>query len=293
MESKDVTPLSRVHIENLSDRLKALHSQENVYQSSDYLCQMKEQSGAKKTEKTINEKCRHIMVKWCFDIIDYYNARKETASIAISNLDRFLSSTGSVVLFDKHLFQVAVMTSLQLAFKLYEKNKLEMKTLVTLSHEEVRLEDILLMEQKMLSALQWRLCPATPYVFLDLLAEFFSPSLISNATKESLLKFARGHICLTLPHYQFSLAKPSTIAFASMLNAINQIKCRSKLSLRNNFINNAAQVILNRSISSMHPLKFNCKEVRSKNYKHGENKSKTHNVKAGQNNTLSKDLATI
>lgn len=208
--------------DDLSDRFMALIRQERFYQCDDYLKLRKDPSVA------VNQKCRYSMTNWCYQVLDYCNASQETASIAISYVDRFLSSSqGSFVLNDKNWFQLAVMCSLQLAIKVNESSKLEVDTLSQLSRGLFSVEDITLMEKAMLSALSWRLCPATPYVFLDFFLDLLPPSL-SSTTKMSLLKLAQKQIYLASPYYLFTLEKSSAIAFASLLNAMDEIRCTTE-----------------------------------------------------------------
>merc|ERR1712129_183169 len=152
----------------------------------------------------------------------------ETGSIAISYVDKFLcSKQGSFVLSDKNYFQLAVMCSVHLAIKMHEPLRIESDTLSQLSKGLFSIEDISLMEKAILSALSWRLCPATPCVF----AEFFLdllPSSLSQSTKSSLMKILQKQIHLASPHYCFCQKKPSTIAFASLLNAMSEVRCTSE-----------------------------------------------------------------
>lgn len=227
-KSKKITHLSEDEIEDLTDRFMALSRQELFYQCDDYLKFRKDSSVAAK--ETVDEKCRYTMVNWCYQVLDYCNASQETASIAISYVDRFLSSSqGSFVLNDKNWFQLTVMGSLQLAIKMHESSNLESDTLSQLSRGLFSVDDISLMEKAILSALSWRLCPPTPYVFLDLFLDLLPPSLL-NSMKLSLLKLSQEQIYLASPYYFFTLEKSSAVAFASLLNALDEIRCTSEVA---------------------------------------------------------------
>lgn len=66
------------------------------------------------------------MINWCYQVLNYCDASQETDNMAISHVDRFLSSkNGSFVLNDKSRFQLAVMSSLLLAIKIHESSKLD------------------------------------------------------------------------------------------------------------------------------------------------------------------------
>jgi len=210
--------------QELLDRFLALSHQEDFYQCKDYLKLRKDVT----KNQAVDETCRCTMTNWCFQVLDYCDASEEIGSIAISYVDRFLSSKeGSFVLNDKKFFQLLVMCSLQLAIKLHESRTLESDTLSKLSRGMFSVEDISLMEKALLSALSWRLCPATPYVFLDYFCELLPPSM-SDSTKLSLLTLSKKQIHLASPHYSFSQQKSSTIALASLLNSMEEIRCSSE-----------------------------------------------------------------
>jgi len=208
-------------VQDLSDRFKVLSHQETFYQCKDYLKLRKDAT----LKQSVDETCRYTMANWCYQVLDYCNASEETGSVAMSYVDRFLSTKqGSFVLNDKKWFQLLVMSSLQLAIKVQESKKLEIDILADLSRGMFSVEDINLMEKALLSALSWRLCSATPYVFLDLFLELL-PTSISNSTKLSLRKLSKKQIYLTLPHYTFALQKSSAIACAALLNSMDEFRC--------------------------------------------------------------------
>merc|ERR1711862_743370 len=209
-------------IEDLSDRFVALSRQERFYQSVDYLKLRKD------TCLAVDEHCRFIMTNWCYQVLDYCDASQETGSMAISYVDRFLSSKkGSFVLNDKSHFQLAVMSSLLLAIKIHESSKLETDTLSKLSRGLFSSEDINAMEQSILSALSWRLCPATPYAFLEFFLDLLPP-LLPIPTKLSIMKSSQKQITLASTYYSFTMEKASSIAFAALLNAMDENRCSSQ-----------------------------------------------------------------
>lgn len=208
-------------IQDFSDRYKALSNQECFYQCKDYLKLRKDVT----LEQSVDETCRYTMTNWCYQVLDYCNASEETASVAMSYVDRFLSTKqGSFVLNDKRWFQLLVMSSLQLAIKVQESKKLGVDILSELSRGMFSAEDITLMEKALLSALSWRLCSATPYVFLDIFLELL-PTSMSNSTKQSLRNLSKKQIYLALPDYSFALKKSSDIAYAVLLNSMEEFRC--------------------------------------------------------------------
>jgi len=60
---------------------------------------------------------REKICEWCFKIVDHFDIDRELVSIVLSYLDRFMSK--NVRNLNKITFQLASLTSLYLAFKLY------------------------------------------------------------------------------------------------------------------------------------------------------------------------------
>jgi len=208
-------------VQDLPDRFKVLSHQETFYQCEDYLKLRKDVT----LDQSVDETCRYTMANWCYQVLDYCGASEETASVAISYVDRFLSTKqGSFVLNDKKWFQLLVMSSLQLAIKVHESKKLEIDILSELSRGMFSVEDINLMEKALLSALEWRLCSATSYVFLDFFLDLL-PLSVSTSTKLSLKKLSKKQIYLSLPHYSFALKQSSTVAYASLMNSMDECRC--------------------------------------------------------------------
>lgn len=77
----------------------------------------------------INEVWREKICEWSYQVIDHYDFSREVVSISIHFLDRYLS-TRTV---NKRTFQMAAMTTLYLAIKLYEPCTISMKSMMGLS----------------------------------------------------------------------------------------------------------------------------------------------------------------
>lgn len=202
------------------ERFEALKKQESCYKNDDYLHFIKDGECVEK-KQAINKRCRFIMAKWCFDAAEFCNYNEETVSITMSYLDKFLSSKEiNLATQDTHWFQLAVMCSFQIAVKFNTNQNIDANALLHISAGSYTKEDILWMEKYILSTLSWRLCPPTPYVFLDFIFDCILPTEISNTTKEHILKISRKQLKLAITEYCFSLVDPSLVAFASVLNAM-------------------------------------------------------------------------
>ena len=149
---------------DLLERLEVLLKQECfVYQTNDYLSpnyqlQLQISSDAE-TDATvqssslsvstysssasgINEVWREKICEWSYQVIDHFDFSREIVSISMHYLDRYLA-TRSV---NKKLFQLAAMTSLYLAIKLYEPGTLTMASMIELSRGYFQVEQMAEME---------------------------------------------------------------------------------------------------------------------------------------------------
>jgi len=250
--------------DKLTERFVALHKQEAAYRSDDYISTMRKEP-SDHDKKIVDVKCRYTMVKWCNKIIDFCKASQETASMAMSNLDRFLSTEqGNFCLYDRRWFQLAAMCSLQLAVKMNESSTLEIDTLIELSRGVFTVDEIVLMEQDILSALSWRLCPPTANEFLALFFDML-PASLSTAHKEVLHKRSKKQICLSLPHYEFCILKFSAVAFAALLNSMEEVKVPRQI--KENFIKCATDVGFHYTNDIIRPLRVNLKNLLLSNSK--------------------------
>jgi lipoyl(octanoyl) transferase len=150
---------------DLVERLNVLLKQEKeVYQSEDYLsaafqetlhretlsvptpCSSVSAASSTTSSSGINEVWREKICEWSYQVVDHFDFSREVVSISISFLDRYLS-TRQV---DKKLFQLAAMTTLYLAIKLYEPGTLSMHSMIELSRGYFMTEQMAVMEMAIL-----------------------------------------------------------------------------------------------------------------------------------------------
>ena len=94
----------------------------------------------------INDVWREKICEWSYQVIDHFDFSREVVSISIHYLDRFLATRHC----NKKVFQLAAMTSLFLAIKLYEPGKLSMESMIELSRGYFRVEQMVAMEMEIL-----------------------------------------------------------------------------------------------------------------------------------------------
>jgi hypothetical protein len=172
-----------------------------------------------------------------YTVVDHFDLNREVVSIAMNNLDRFLDTfTGEV---DKNLFQLLAMTCLYLSIKLNEYKHLlipestsSMDTILRLSRGAFTLQQMERMEYEVLQRLRWHVHPPTPQLFVKHFLFFLS---VEEHEVHDLTQFM---IELSVMDYFFVSYKPSEVAIASLLNAL-QLLYPQRLSLMNlSFLSN-------------------------------------------------------
>lgn len=140
----------------------------------------------------------------------------------MSHLDRYLAVFPSTV--DKNFFQLLAMTCLYLSIKLNEYKHLltpgsrsSMDTILRLSRGFFTLEQMEKMEHDILQRLQWHVHPPTPQLFVKHFLFFLS---IEEHEVHDLSQFM---VELSVMDYFFVNYKPSEIAIAGVLNAIERL----------------------------------------------------------------------
>lgn len=148
---------------DLLERIDVMLKQEaNLYRTVDYLApEFQEKlslarddgivvkctgSDSSSSSSSINELWREKICEWSYQVIDHFDFSREVVGVAIHYLDRYLA-TRSV---NKKVFQLAAMTCLFLAIKLYEPGKLSMSSMIELSRGYFMVEQMIAMEHSIL-----------------------------------------------------------------------------------------------------------------------------------------------
>jgi hypothetical protein len=217
----------------LADNISALLQQEESksYASVDYLSMtawtsdMYQLMGRRPPPDAscIDEYCREQICEWLYRVVDYFRIDREVVSVSLSYLDRFLGTCSC----DRSMFKLAATTTLYMAVKVLHPSKLEdLGVLSDLSRGEFDMEDVAEMEQHILRLLSWRLHPPTAVALASLTLEYALadgiPSLSFDDTheiKDTTSFFAELAVC----DYFFTTLPPSTVALASILNAVEGV----------------------------------------------------------------------
>lgn len=163
----------------------------------------------------INELWREKICEWCYQVVDHFDFNREVVSVAMNYLDRYLATRPV----NRRIFQLAAMTALYLAIKLFEPGKLRMSSLIDLSRGYFLAEHIVTMEDSMLQSLYWHVHPPTSFAFCRDFMRLVSGD-VSPRARHDVNELARFMTELSVCDYWFVTKKPSSIALASLINAI-------------------------------------------------------------------------
>jgi len=155
----------------------------------------------------------------------------DTASAAISYLDRYLSSSrpsANRARNDRREYQRAAMGCLYVAIKVHESVEVDAKAMSQLSRGMLKEDDILGCEREILEALRWNLNGPTAGHFVDRIVDLLPQN---DKAKEQLRRDARQQVSPSIMQdYSFVPLRRSTVAAAAVLNSLKGIP-RSELSL--------------------------------------------------------------
>ena len=153
----------------------------------------------------------------------------------MNHLDRFLGTFQEEV--DKNTFQLLAMTCLYLSIKLNEYKHLlipdstsSMDTILRLSRGAFTLEQMEKMEYEVLQRLRWHVHPPSPQLFVKHFLFFLA---VEEHEIHDLTQFM---IELSVMDYFFVSYKPSEVALASLLNAMDKLYPQSSANVHLSFL---------------------------------------------------------
>lgn len=201
-----------------------IRQEEQKYGVSDYLNEDTLFCNGALHSSPVDEKCRSLMVDWCKKLCDFCKFSLDTASIAMSYADRFVSTDeGRFALMDRDMFQLVVMTSIYTAAKIHEPTALDPESVAMLSRGKFLRHEIEKMECKMLAGLRWLVNPPTATGFATQYLALISEHVIDSETRKRVLELAKYQIGLSLSEYELCLCRSSSVALAAVLNSLDSI----------------------------------------------------------------------
>ncbi|KAL3802631.1 hypothetical protein HJC23_011955 [Cyclotella cryptica] len=226
--SKSLSDLFSLPTIDLMDRLDVMLSQEDRphYVTKDYfnvLSSNQRSHSSRSNAKQVTPAARAKIVRWLYDIVDYFNLERSTVAMAMRYVDRFVSSPNArAARRGVTSYQLACLSCLFLAIKTMDVSHLDVDMLVKASRGCYDRQEILDMEREVLDALGWRVCDATSSCISNHLMGLLIKVLPMDVSDvDSLVDFTRFQIELSVVEYPLSvLRRPSTVALAAVLNSM-------------------------------------------------------------------------
>jgi hypothetical protein len=189
-------------------------------------------AGSNDSSSNQNLDWRYRISRWLLKASDELDLNRETALIALAYSDRFMISkvnmSSRVVAVEKEIYQLAAITSLFIASKLYEKKPLKMAKLLYYTQNIFQKQDILSIEGEILQANATFMYNPTASGF----ALMFLNGLSGNSEHIKLLiENVEFLIQLAACDFFFINRKPSAVAVAAITVALEQDDLESTLNI--------------------------------------------------------------
>jgi Cyclin, N-terminal domain/Cyclin, C-terminal domain len=230
-----MNPFYNISKADIASTLEVMHLQEASYRCHDYLtCRptslKRPQAGI--TSPPVDAECRFKMVEWCYQVVDFCKFSRETVAIAMSYLDRYMSTeTGLPALYDRTVFQLAAMTCLYMAIKIHEPEAMEPRIVAQLSRGVYTEQQVTDVELEILDAIQWRMNPPTALSFINNFLALVPESTMSQSDRDTVYSAAKFQIELAVHEYSLVTVDESTLAFAAVMNALETVACAGTMDI--------------------------------------------------------------
>lgn len=202
-----------VSLDSIVDRVLVMRRQEEgPYDYASYLLDG--------DDSKLNFSWREKITHWSYNVIDHFDLSREVVAISLNLFDRFLATRGNKC--NGNLALLTSLTTLHLAIKVHDTKKIRLTTLANLSRGQFGPSHIEEMEWVILNALQWKLHPPTAYSFIFHLL-LFLPQEANPSVRKELFELSRYLTELAACDSSMVEAKASTIAFAAILNVMDDI----------------------------------------------------------------------
>ena len=158
-----------------------------------------------KVQKDINEKMRAILMDWLIDVHLKFKLLPETLFMTVNIIDRYMS----ICEISRQKLQLVGVSSMLIACKYEEIYPPEIKEFEYVTDKAYAKEEIIDMEGKILSILNFNLVTASPYRFLERYGKL-------AGLEEKGMLLARYLLELTLVEYKMLKYIPSHLACSSI-----------------------------------------------------------------------------
>ena len=176
---------------------------------------------------TITPDDRRALCSWCYGSVELFsNINKATACIAVSYLDRFMSTTSSPRVDDalqsRLQYQLVAVACIVIALKCHAGVRVNFDFVVdTICQGMYEKDEINACEIDILQALEWKINGPSPHDFIDALAGLLDECTIESTS--SLCTWAKKYADAALLDYEMAQNSSLTLAYSSLLTAL-QVK---------------------------------------------------------------------
>eukprot|EP00826_Nyctotherus_ovalis_P065746 TRINITY_DN9671_c0_g3_i2.p1 TRINITY_DN9671_c0_g3~~TRINITY_DN9671_c0_g3_i2.p1 ORF type:complete len:357 (-),score=91.22 TRINITY_DN9671_c0_g3_i2:1000-2070(-) len=183
----------------------------------EHLFRTEQGNGASFERTEVTEKMRGILVDWLVDVHLRFKLRPETLFLTANIIDRYLQ----IATVTKQKLQLLGVTAMFIACKYEEIYAPEIKNFAYITDNSYTKDEILLMEQQVLKALNFNVTIPSSYQFLQRFVQHLD---CRNKKVESMAQYL---IELALLDCKISACKPSMVAAAALYIA-NRLVTRDK-----------------------------------------------------------------
>lgn len=225
-----------LHDECLKDRMEVMFWQElTQYRTTDYL--QANHLIEVDADSIMGEQWRTRMCEWAYQLVDHFDFPRHIVGNATNLLDRYLAqyfsaAQNGVPRIHKKQFQLVTMCCLYVAMKINGSSRIPVSYMVQLSRGTVQEEELVAMEMELLRALSWRVMPPTAFDFLKHYLHLLQPAsamcmdapdtMVKSPRITALEDLSAFLVELSVLDYYFVNFRPSTVAVAALLNAMDE-----------------------------------------------------------------------
>eukprot|EP00545_Synedropsis_sp_CCMP1620_P001511 CAMPEP_0119014584 /NCGR_PEP_ID=MMETSP1176-20130426/9993_1 /TAXON_ID=265551 /ORGANISM="Synedropsis recta cf, Strain CCMP1620" /LENGTH=303 /DNA_ID=CAMNT_0006967787 /DNA_START=89 /DNA_END=1000 /DNA_ORIENTATION=- len=231
----NMTIFDSMALEDVAPTIRAMRQQEdNGYACQDYFHQDEpltrvHSKGPLNSADPVDAECRFRMVEWCYQVVDFCKFNRETVAIAMSFLDRFMTTPeGTGVLENRKIFQLCTMTCLYTAIKTHEPEAMDPQVISGLSRGAYSAKQVEAMERRILGAIKWRMNPPTSLSFVRSFISLMPGVGMGKDLRKSAFEMAKYQAELAVEEYSFVNVNSSMIAFAALANALQSVDAERK-----------------------------------------------------------------
>ena len=211
-----MVPEASASLDDVVDLVAVMHRQESTtYRRSDYLRNAKQDYSS-----VVDGAWRQRIVEWMYGVVDHCSLRRDSVGVATYYLDLCVERD---LIESRQHFQLAAMTALQLAIKLYDSTVVQLNSLIKLGRGLFSEQDVIDMERNILKALKWNVHPPTSICFLRQFLRLLPPTL-NPVARYKIAEVTRFVSEISVCLYKFVDAPPSAVAYAGMLVAMDRIE---------------------------------------------------------------------